>query len=310
MMLANFFNKSKPVNYLVLLILFLVEFSMISFRLFSEEIPLGNYLTTRLLFLIDFLFLFTLFSFIVSKNKLVFEHSYASFFFVIFFGLFPKTLIHFNDIYINIILFLFFRKLYSLRKSSSLLKKLFDAGFWLGIAFILSPYTLFFLGLLYVGILIHQKITLQTILTPIIGFITPLFLFFTYWFWKEDVTRFTTLFSFEIPAQVNLYFQKDFLYPLLLLLIFSIISIFLKSPKALSVSNTFKRSWTLLLVHFFVAIAFFFSAIGKTTSEVLVLFFPAAIIMANGLETIANKWIRESILWLFLLSSLVTIFII
>jgi len=298
-MLANFFSKSKPINYIVVVALFFITFMMVSFRLFSKDISLVSFLFSKLILLVEFLFLFVLFVFVSTKNKLIFEHSYAFLFFILLFGLFPKTIASSSLFSIHLILFLFYRKLYSLRKNTSLFRKLFDAGFWLGIAFILTSHTVVFLALLYVGIFIYQKLTVQTLLIPIIGFITPLFLYFTYCFWMDEVASFYSLFDFKIPSEVNYYIESGSFYPLLMVLFFTVIAVFLKSPKAFSISNSFKKSWALLLVHFLISLLYVFTIDDKNEMAIIELFFPIAIIMANGMESIRNKWIKEGVLWLF-----------
>lgn len=308
-MLANFLNKSKPINFIVFLIFFFIGFLFFVYKaFFLNQILLNNLLKSGALLLL-FLIVFFIFNFINSKNKLTFDNSYAYFFFTILIVVILPELLAYNILTLSIVYLLFLRKIYSLHSSKKVLEKLFDSGFWLGIFFILEPLSIWLFLLIYIAVYLHNKITIRTILSPIIGFITPLCIYFAYFFWFDKIEEFTQLFSFDINFDIQFYTKAKYVWLFCSIFICSVIAIFFKSFKILSVNNTFKKSWILLLFNF-VIIGFFTSFItGKNGSEIIYILFPTAIILANGIELIQKRIIKNMVLYFFLVGSLLLQFL-
>lgn len=300
-MLANFFGKSKPVNFIVIFALFLCYFLVSSFsQNFSIEIFKE---------LFGFIVVFSVFNFIITKNNLTFDNSYAFLFYVIFIGCFNEVIKLNNIFYANITTLLFLRKVYSLQSNKNVLHKMFDGGLWLGISFLIEPLTAVFALLLYASIYVHKRITYQTLLTPIIGFLPPLFLYFTYCFWYDKTDVFLNLFQWNEELNFNFYLNNIYLTPIVIIFIFMIISLFLKTPKTLSIKNTFRKNWIVILVH----LACSFITVGlmstREVSELLFLFFPTAIVLTNGIELVKKKWLVDIFITLFIILSIICFFL-
>lgn len=303
-MLANFFNKSKPITFIVITAIFLVYLLINVFNGYSNDISFGNYTleTFKMLFL--FLVYFSIYIFILLKNNLTSDNSFAFLFLVILIGLFPYSLSINNLFYANLILLLFYRKLYSLQSPKNTFKKLYDAGFWLGILFLIEPFTLLFALLLYGVIFLYQKTAIQTLLIPIIGFLTPLFLFFTYCFWYEKTEKFTQLFYWTTSYDFSVYTTSKFIFSTLFIGFLTLVSIIFKTPKALGVINSFKPTWKLILLHMAIVILLFLFINKRIGNEFFFLFFPISIILTNGIELLHKKWMVDIILVTFFITSL------
>ena len=302
-MLANFFAKSKPINFIVLLFLFLGTFIFTIVNLFSIEHFTTNFLLEKALIFGLFLIVFFFINFIVSKNNLTYDNSYAFLFYLLIINTFLEYFINIEVLIFNVLNLFFLRKLYSLQSLKGVFKKLFDAGFWLGIMFLIHPFSLVFFFLIYISLIVYKKVRFQTILIPFIGFLVPVFFFFTYCFWFDKTEDFFGLFLFFSTYDYSLYLENSFLIPFLIFGLFFLISIILKTPKALSVNNTFKKSWIVLLFHFLTTLSFLIFNPTRNGSELLLLAFPSAIIIANGFELIAKKILKESLIVLFVLVS-------
>lgn len=302
-MLANFFNKSKPVNYIVVLGLFLGYFLIATFQQFSGELPIGNVILSSGKTLVLFFFLFLVIAFILSKNELTSDNSYAFLFFVIGLGIFPEIIVVSKVFYIHLIILFFLRKLYSLKSSKAVLKKMFDGGFWLGIAFVMEPFTIVYMLLLYGGIYAYQKINFQTLLTPVVGFLVPVFLYFTYCFWFAELSSFDSLFYWFTSYDFSSYSLAKITYPFLLIGFFVIIAVFAKTSKVVSVSNTFRKTWFLIVLNTLVAGGLILFLRERNGSEIVFLLFPVALILANGMEMLQKQWLKELLLIVFLISS-------
>lgn len=307
-MLANFFGKSKPINFIVIIILFIFLFLSTIFSSFFVDGFTGAALLKSGGFLILFLTIFFFYDFIVSKNALTFDNTYAFFIFTLFLIFFLPTFSLYKELALFILHLLFLRKTYSLKSNKEVLKKLFDSGFWLGISFIVAPFSIVFFTLIYAAVFYHQKITIHTLLVPIIGFIVPLILFFTYCFWYNQTIDFTALFDLNIGSNITFYTKNSTIWLMSLLFLLTLVSLFLKSPKTLSVNNSFKKNWILLIINTLVAVSFIYLVEGKNGSELIFLLFPVSIIIANGIEAIENKLIKNVMLTTILIGAILAPF--
>ena len=302
-MLANFLGKSKPINFIILLSLFTCLFLCASFSQFSAQ----NFNLFSLLKIAGFLgFYFSVFffyNFIVSKNNLTFDNFYAFFIFTILLSYFLPIIISFKALITLLLYSLFLRKIYSLKSHKKILKKLFDSGFWLGVLFLINPFTAIFSILIYSAIFLHQKAIIHNLLTPIIGFLIPGILYCTHCLWFDQLYLFTNLFYFEIPASLSFYADTAFYWTTISILGLSLLSLIVKSPKTLSINNSFKKSWLLLMLNLSVGVLFALIVPNKNGVELLFLALPATIIIANGIELIASKFIKNLFFMVLLASA-------
>jgi len=302
-MVSYFFDKSKPVNFLVINTLFALYFVLVSVQEFNNFETLSGLLLNKTKVLIVFMALFLLFNFIVTKNNLTHNNTYAFLFYVILIGLFPTVIT--ADLHISLtITFLFLlRKIYSLKSTKNLFKKLFDAGFWIGLSFILEPFSILFFLLVYTAVIVHKKEGIQTLIIPFLGFVIPLFLYFTYCYWNDMSSEFEQLFHWQSSFNFYIYRDLNYYFQFIFIGFFVFFSVLIKTLKVFSISNSFKKNWTLLVVNLLISIGLLLFFKERDGSELLLLFFPVAIILANGIEMIQKTWIKEFILWFVLIGS-------
>ncbi|QTD36629.1 hypothetical protein JL193_10795 [Polaribacter batillariae] len=184
-----------------------------------------------------------------------------------------------------------------------MLQKLFDSGFWLAILFFIEPFSAMFALLIYVATYVHHKITIRTLFAPVVGFCAPLLIYYAYCLWLNEVRVFTNLFVFKQFHKISFYAENNFYWLVISILFLTTIGFILKTPKALSVNNTFKKNW--LIVTFQLLISFFFVLLipEKTGVEILFLIFPASIVVANGLEIIKSDFIKNIVFYVLLAST-------
>ncbi|MBS9774569.1 MAG: hypothetical protein KGV59_05365 [Tenacibaculum sp.] len=295
-MIANFFRKSKPINTVAIICVLLFYYSI---AIVTNKIPFQP--------IAVFGVLLTLGSsqFIIIKNKLTKHNSYSFLLFVLLITFFVKTLTFTSSLYSNLILFLFLRKVYSLKKETKTIQKIFDASFWIGILFIIEPFLIIFITLLYFAIYLNEGLKIRTLLIPIIGFFIPVFLYFTYCFWFNKINDFCQLFYSFTDINWGLYLKNNYLISIIFTLIFILISIILKTPKIIQTKDSFNFSWLLLILNFILSALLIYFIDNKNGSEFIYIIFPSAIIIANGIELYQKKWISDIILLLFFIFSVV-----
>ncbi|MGY0408463.1 MAG: DUF6427 family protein, partial [Polaribacter sp.] len=255
-------------------------------------------------FLFLFMVIFFFFNFIITKNELTFGHSYAYFFFTICLTYFLSVSLNFKILIQFLIYMLLLRRIYSLQSPKKVLQKLFDSGFWLGILFLLEPFMALFLILLYATIFLHQKTTVRTLFSPLVGIAIPLLLYYSYCLYINDLDNFTSLFLFETCSGFSWYTTPYFSYISIAIITSAILAIFLRYPKIFAINDAFKKSWILLIIHLLVAFLCIALMPNKTGDEFLFILFPSTVLMANGLEAIKSNLIKNSVFYLFLLSVL------
>tara|TARA_B110001469_G_scaffold113282_1_gene116570 strand:+ start:3866 stop:4795 length:930 start_codon:yes stop_codon:yes gene_type:complete len=303
-MLANFFGKSKPINFIVLLLVFVCALFLNSFHSFSTVEVTLFFIVEKLVFFLVFTFLFFGVNFIVSKNKLTQDNSYALLFYLLVISFFSAYLYGYQVVFEHLIHLLFLRKVYSIQTLKEIFKKLFDAGFWLGVMCLMNPFLIVFSLLLFAVLIVHKRVRFQTVLISVIGFLIPIFLFFTYSFWIGEISLFTDKFILYTTYDFSMYKETRFLAPLGGLSIFLLFAVFMKTENVFSVNNRFKKSWILLLIHLLLSISYLFFTFNRDGSELLMAAFPVAVILANGFESIQRKLLKEIGLILFVLIAL------
>ncbi|MBT5288755.1 MAG: hypothetical protein HOL35_01150 [Flavobacterium sp.] len=210
-----------------------------------------------------------------------------------------------NEVFLNVLLLVFLRRVYSLRSSKDVYKKIFDSGFWLGILFLLAPTTVIFGILMFLSIGLFQKINIRTLLIPCLGFLAPIFCYATYCFWFDHTEEFTTLFLWYADYDFELYTTKPILFSSLLLGAFTIISIVLKTPKVLSISGSYRKYWILIIFNLIIAITVLIIQKTHDGSQIILLFFPVSIIITNWLESIKKPFLKNIFIALLLITPVI-----
>ena len=148
-MIANFFSKSKPVNIFNLVVL-LVLYYIISFIFINNVALIGwDFVINISLFLLLIVGLIVV-NFIINKNNLTLDNLYGLLMFVLLLGSFPEAMFANKIVFSNLLLLISYRKIYSIKSGHNTTKKLFDAGFWIGIATLIYPLSIFYIALVFV----------------------------------------------------------------------------------------------------------------------------------------------------------------
>jgi hypothetical protein len=306
-MIANFFNKTKPINFLVLSVLVFSIFLTALIKNNTEPVNFYFFAKNGLFLLLAVLTVFVL-NFIIRKNSLTEDNSLAILFYIMMCSFFPKSFLNEGVFIANFILLLAFRRMYSLRSSLQNKEKIFDAAFWIGIASLFYVWSLLYVFLLYAAIVIFRKIDWRNFLIPVIGVLTPLFLSYTYLLAFNDLDRYWNLWSFDIELSTRNYNSIHFVIPLALTGLLALIAIYPTTKRSLLAKIEFKATWTLLMAHLVLSIVIALIAVNKNGSELIFMFFPLSVLFANYLQVINRYWLRELIIYVFLVTSVISLF--
>lgn len=298
-MIANFFNKTKPINtlFIICLLFFLYVFS-IALNV-DQEITLSFVGKRIAYFLLVLVILFTI-NFIVRKNNLAKDNSYTLLLIVILIGMFPFSVLDFELLFANLVLLFAYRRIYSLRTVKETQKKIFDGSFWIGIATIIYPWCSITLILIYLALYFFDKSTLRNAIIPLVGFCTPILIYISYMYAINDLPLALENLTFEYSTSFKAFNSMKLLVPLALVCALSLWSVFPTTYKLTTINNEFRNSWNLLVFHFIILIAVVLPWPYKNGAELFFLFFPLAIIFTNYIQIIDEKWFKDVFLYALL----------
>ncbi len=154
-MISSIFEKTKPVNFIILLVFLFLFYWSVQFYLF--DLSIGNVEIVPSIGILTIL-LFSVFvvDFIVKRNKLTGTNSFAILFFTLLFVVFPETLGDNNAIFTSFFLLLAMRRLLSIKSLKNIKLKIFDAGLWICISSVFYEWALLYLLLVFAAIYIYD----------------------------------------------------------------------------------------------------------------------------------------------------------
>ena len=298
-MISSFFSKTKPINYLVLLI-FLLVFYVIN--LFGLKISWDNALMLVLVLIALVLQVIGVQD-IIRKSKTTNTTSFAMLFFVLLCMAFPQVLNYNGAVFCNLFLMLSLNRLLTLKTLKHVKSKIFDATLWICIASIFEPWALLFLGVVFLAVYVYGANEFKNWLVPLMAviffvIITSAFLSIT-----KNIIFFEKHYIFSVETEflegfIKNFNIKSFIYIVTILSL--ILAVFIKQGYQGVGRIVHLR---LLLVYFLIAV-FIFSIKNTDGNNYMVLlysFFPAAVFATNFLETLKKKSVKE----LFLVSCMV-----
>jgi hypothetical protein len=299
-MIANFFKKTKPIHAIFIALAFFVFY--LASIIVVEQAKFSLFLLLeRTIILIIFPVIFFLIRFINRKNFLSGQDSYMLLVLLLLFGLFPETM-QINEIFVaHFFLLLSFRRTYSIRSLKNIKQKVFDGGFWIGVAALFYIWSALFLILVLIAIFIYKSEKIRSVIIMLVGFLTPLFLTFTYYFWNDNTFEYFQKFIFEYSFSIGIFYNSKYMIPFVFISILSFVSLVIIRVKINSLANDLKPSWPLILGHYLLSVCLIFLAPELNTVILIFVFFPVSVLTANLLQLIPFQNLREIIIYSFVL---------
>jgi hypothetical protein len=294
-MISSFFNKAKPVHLVIVCLILLLVF--ITAKYYNINKPFGlNVLIKQTSLLAVCLSSVFVLDFLVSRNNLTKKNSYKILIFGLFVALLPETILNSKLLIANLFILLALRRILSLRSNKDIKKKLFDASFWICIATLFYFWSILFYVLIIAALILYSIVDIKNWIVPFIGALTVVIIGVSYMIIMDynilDYSNNLISFSFDFSS-LN---SKRIVVSATIILSYGVWSLlyFVRHLKAKSK----KSRPSFLLIIFAVAIGLLIIAVSpnKNGSEFLFLFAPLSIIVTNYLETISEKWFKETLL--------------
>lgn len=291
-MITSIFNKSKPINFIVVFIITVLAFVTARTNLVTEVITpvfvfeqLGVFLLCAITILV--------FNFIVTKNNLTKSNSYEILFFSLFLLTLSQTTNHTNILISNFLVLLGIRRIISLRSQKSIKSKLFDAALWIGIASLFYFWAVLFFVVIIMSLFFYSDNSLRHWIIPFIGLsaVFSIAVGTSILLYNDYFQIFNT--SRGISYDFSIYNSVNYIVAITMLISFGIWSSFFYVQNIKKQKKDLRASFKIVLITAIMAFVLVFLSPEKNGSEFLFLFAPLAIIITNYIQTIDDKWFKE-----------------
>ena len=304
-MITSFFKTSKPIHYIIFLIVLICLFVYQRIIIVNYQGNLSNTLNEIGDLLILLASFFTLI-FIVTKNNLTYNNGYAALYFCLFIGLIPSCLEENSILLSNLFILLSFRRIMSLKTNSNIKKKLLDASMWICLAAIFEPWAILFFLVLFFGMVFYSVTQIKNTMIPFCGILAVAILLTLYRLLTENafpsVTEFLPTLRFDNTSFNNTITKTESLQ-FLAVVLFGIVSFFGKVvlKNRLKIPSVF-----VILLAILIGITMVFINSNHGASRYyLFAFAPTSIILANFSETTMYRWLSDLVIGLLLFAVLI-----
>ena len=303
-MITSIFSKSKPINFIIVAVLVIFVFVTTYYNQLFYDFSSALSMLSKLGVV---LFLIFLLDFIVSKNKLTQNNSYAIMVLGLLFFMFPGAMRYSDLLFAGLFNLFALRRLINLHSKIDIKKKLFDAAFWIGLAALFYFWSILFFALVIVALIYYSQNDLKNVIIPFVGLLTILILFVAFnilfhdtFFKPEDFNRFSSL-------DLTPYNTKSSIIKLTVLAtlhIWILVYFFRIIPDK---NKKLKPTYFIIAWASIIAVLVAIIAPEKNGSEFIFLFVPFSIMMANYVEVISERWFKEVFVALLIITPLLTL---
>lgn len=303
-MITSIFSKSRPINYILITILLLTCFTIYQFTTSYSTISVYE-ITEKVVFSLVLIGSLFITNFITKKNGLSKDNSYTFLLFCVFFILFPGTFSNGNLIISNALILLALRRLISMQSMVTPKEKIFDASLWIFAASLFHFWSILFILLVFISIIFHVSRDYRNWIIPFIAFFTVLVItvFFALIFNPDFIFNYSNgiAINFDVNYIKNIFQSFSLGLYIIVAMIAFFTMLFILTHKPLNLQSSYKK----IIFAFILGLIIFFVSPNKDNTYLIFTFVPVSIMLTNYLETIKKYWLKESILGIIILASLI-----
>ncbi|WP_157498083.1 DUF6427 family protein [Formosa sp. Hel1_33_131] len=242
--------------------------------------------------------------FIVTKNNLTHNNSYAALYFCLFIGLMPSCLETNSVLISNFFILLSLRRIVSLKTNSNIKKKLLDASMWICLAAIYEPWAILFFAVLFLGMVFYSVAQTKNTVIPFCGILAVGILLTCYRLLTKNMfpnlIEYLPTISFDTFSFNNTIIEAQSL----LFLAFVLFGIGSFIAKGFLKNRVVNPSFSVLILAILTGITIVFLSSNHGLAGYLFAFAPSAIVLANFSETTKYRWLSEFVLGVLLFAVL------
>lgn len=292
-MLASIFSKTRPINYIMLTLLIVTGYSLfigldasIEWTTF-EMVKRGSVLLLLLLMMY-------VSQFIVSRNRLVDDSAYVPLIFTSFLFIFPTSFENVRVVIASYFILLALRRIFSLHSLKQSKEKLFDASLWICVASLFHFWSILYFVLLFYAIAFFGAKDYRNWIIPLVA-LSGATIFLCLYSLIQDI-HFLDWWMDRVQVGFDfMYF--DNVFQNIALAVFVSIALLYAVSQALAIKskpynmqNTYKK----IILSFLIGAVIYIISADKSNGLLLFTFFPLAILGANYIEGIPQRWRKEA----------------
>jgi hypothetical protein len=194
-------------------------------------------------------------------------------------------------------LLLALRRLISLKSLLATKEKIFDASFWILLAALFHFWSLLYIVLVFIAIILHVSRDYRNWVVPFISLLAVTILFFLANSFLDNSLMSSLLSKTYVSFD---FYYFDNLYQRMALALFTAISLFFFVSQIFDIPNkalNMQSSHKTILFSFLLGVGIYVLSSNKNNGSLAFCFAPLAIIGANLIEKIDNNWIKEIIVY-------------
>lgn len=307
-MLTNFFKRSKPIQFLLVGVYMSVFFIIANF--FNTKVSFSTlYILKNIGFLLVYLASMSIINFLVKRSGVTKKNTFTIILFAVFTVSFFPVLQSEFILLSAFFLLLGLRRLINLKTGIHYPQKIFDATLWICVATLFYFPCICFLILPYLGILFYTPEKLKYWLIPIVAFLTVVILNLSFQLLVNDYISISK-YIFSPDYHFDLYRKNSILFPLSVLLAFSIWVLFNYFKRIQKSVKRQKKGLYLILFTWLISILSIAVSPIKTGGELIFYSIPVSIMGASYFEQKGEKWLKEILLLTLVVITLIIPFLI
>lgn len=299
-MISSIFGNTKPINLVFLGVFLVFYYALVHVFILQTPFEVACVLSAAfflgLLIATGFLV-----EFISKRNNLSRNNSFIPFFFVLVLCLYPLIFAGKGVIVANLLVLLAIRRLLNLQNNHNIKQKLFDATLLIAVAMLFYEWAVLYLLLVYAAIVIFTPNDHRNWLVPPVGVGAIAILVSTYYVFAENMDSFYEIFRFKVVFNFQKYKSAAYLLPSVFTLIIAGVSLFFYIVNLKSRPIQKQGGAVFIIATLATAVFVTFLSDDINAAELIFLAFPMAVVITYYVERLDNKWLKEGILWMFLL---------
>lgn len=307
-MLTSFFSKSAPLNF-VLLSGYILVISLLHFVFNQKAVYDTSSIIDFVGAILILIFSILLLDFIIRKNGLTKLNTYAIFIFACAVGLLSGFLFAPKIILVNVFILLALRRMFSLQNPKNNERKILDASIWILCASAFYFWNILLLAPLFLAISLKSVRSIRYYLIPIVGAVGVFLVATAYHFLMGN--SFSWFATWITPISFDFLVYSDVQLMIFISLI-SVMIVWTLVPKIKMISKGAKKERPNYILEIAVLATMFIVIVissEKSGAELLLIIAPVAIIIAGYLERASEIWFKEILLWVFVLTPIITVFV-
>ena len=192
------------------------------------------------------------------------------------------------------------RRLISLKSLLQTKEKIFDASFWIFLAALFHFWSIFYIILVFIAVILHVSKDYRNWIIPFIALFAVTILFFL----ANSILDNTLLSTLLSKTYISFdFYYFDNVYQRIALALFTSISLFFFVTHVFDLPNkalNMQSSHKAILFSFILGVGIYVLSANKNNGCLAFCFGPLAIMGANFIEKIENNWVKEIVVYALL----------